>query len=478
MSSRLLVRHVMRYGSRLSAVVAGSAILMPTGYDVATAQAVRAVLFFSPMCPHCEQVITRDLSVFFQAHGGPPTVSVEEGVPGPERTFILLSAPGLEVLLVNTIRPAGVAMYHASLESHPTAEERHGVPRFVMGDTVLVGSVEIPTHFERIAAEASRYGALEWPRIDGLESALSGLAPLTVVAAAPADTAEEPRAADAAAGALPENAPPERTTPADTAPRPPSQLPRAEPTGDPGTGAASPDTFAARVPEPSEPTPAADRSDRAERAGPERREADADQAIPFETVARGPRSLLETFRRDLSGNILSVVVLFGMLASLGAVFVAARPRSVVGRFDSAVVPIAVVGVVVAGYLTYVEASGATAVCGPVGDCNTVQQSEYATLFGAIPVGALGLLGYVTMITAWLIGRRASPPARDQARVALFALALVGTIFSTYLTFLEPFVIGATCAWCLTSSVVVTALLWLSAGPGMAAWGRMRGTARP
>jgi uncharacterized membrane protein len=65
--------------------------------------------------------------------------------------------------------------------------------------------------------------------------------------------------------------------------------------------------------------------------------------------------------------------------------------------------------------------------------------------------------------------------RDQARVTLFALALVGTVFSIYLTFLEPFVIGATCAWCLTSSVVVTVLLWLSAGPGIAAWARIRGS---
>jgi uncharacterized membrane protein len=37
------------------------------------------------------------------------------------------------------------------------------------------------------------------------------------------------------------------------------------------------------------------------------------------------------------------------------------------------------------------------------------------------------------------------------------------IFSIYLTYLEPFVIGAVCAWCLTSSVVMTLLMLLSAG---------------
>jgi uncharacterized membrane protein len=38
-------------------------------------------------------------------------------------------------------------------------------------------------------------------------------------------------------------------------------------------------------------------------------------------------------------------------------------------------------------------------------------------------------------------------------------ALVGVLFSIYLTYLEPFVIGATCAWCLTSAISMTLILW-------------------
>ena len=49
----------------------------------------------------------------------------------------------------------------------------------------------------------------------------------------------------------------------------------------------------------------------------------------------------------------------------------------------------------------------------------------------------------------------------------------GTLFSIYLTFLEPFVIGATCAWCLASAVILTLLMWLSARPGFDAWKRLR-----
>lgn len=39
----------------------------------------------------------------------------------------------------------------------------------------------------------------------------------------------------------------------------------------------------------------------------------------------------------------------------------------------------------------------------------------------------------------------------------------------HLTFLEPFVIGATCAWCLTSAVVMTLLLWTTTAPVVQTW---------
>jgi uncharacterized membrane protein len=51
-----------------------------------------------------------------------------------------------------------------------------------------------------------------------------------------------------------------------------------------------------------------------------------------------------------------------------------------------------------------------------------------------------------------------------AVVVMFAMSLLGVVFSIYLTTLEPFVIGATCAWCLTSAIVQAAILWLASGP--------------
>ena len=46
------------------------------------------------------------------------------------------------------------------------------------------------------------------------------------------------------------------------------------------------------------------------------------------------------------------------------------------------------------------------------------------------------------------------------------MAWFGVLFSIYLTFLEPFVIGASCAWCLSSAIVMTLILWASTGPAL------------
>lgn len=70
--------------------------------------------------------------------------------------------------------------------------------------------------------------------------------------------------------------------------------------------------------------------------------------------------------------------------------------------------------------------------------------------------------------AWLAARSARKDLADIAVIALFGMTAFGTLFSIYLTFLEPFVIGATCAWCLTSAILITVMMLLAAGPTKAA----------
>ncbi len=175
---------------------------------------------------------------------------------------------------------------------------------------------------------------------------------------------------------------------------------------------------------------------------------------------------MDRFANDPSGNTLAVLVLASMLVSLGwVVLLFQRNRGVPSRTKLTwVIPVlCLIGMGVAGYLAYVETTQTTAVCGPVGDCNTVQQSEYARLFGILPIGLLGLVGYLVILAAWFFARYAPSQQADIAVIILLLMTVFGALFSVYLTFLEPFVIGATCAWCLTSAVLMTLLMLLSAG---------------
>jgi uncharacterized membrane protein len=54
---------------------------------------------------------------------------------------------------------------------------------------------------------------------------------------------------------------------------------------------------------------------------------------------------------------------------------------------------------------------------------------------------------------------------EAGQALLLGLALFGTPFSIHLTFLEPFVIGATCACCLTSAMLMILILYLRAPAG-------------
>lgn len=196
-----------------------------------------------------------------------------------------------------------------------------------------------------------------------------------------------------------------------------------------------------------------------------------------------PSGLLDRLALDPVGNSLAILVLVAMLVSVGSAmmlllspgkplnFSSPNPGSPnpgllnTGLPTLAIPIISLVGIVIASYLAYVETTQVTAVCGPVGDCNTVQQSEYAYLFGVLPIGVLGLFGYLAILLAWLVSRFGSGRNVHLASLALLGMTLVGTLFSIYLTFLEPFVIGATCAWCLGSAIIMTVLMWLAIAPG-------------
>jgi uncharacterized membrane protein len=194
--------------------------------------------------------------------------------------------------------------------------------------------------------------------------------------------------------------------------------------------------------------------------------------LPAETL-----SMWERVTRDPVGNGVAIAVLIALLASLVLVPVFAL-RGRLPDLPTWPVPLlTILGIAVSAYLGMVETNDVSAVCGPVGDCNAVQQSEYARLFD-VPIGVLGVIGYALLLAGWIVARLVHGRMSDLIVVGMAAGAFLGVCFSAYLTFLEPFVIGATCMWCITSALTMLALLWFLARPGWDAWGRLRARREP
>jgi len=115
--------------------------------------------------------------------------------------------------------------------------------------------------------------------------------------------------------------------------------------------------------------------------------------------------------------------------------------------------LALAGVGIAGYLTWVHYAGIDPVCVGGGGCERVQTSPWAELAG-VPVAVLGLAAYATILASLAL------PDQPGRSLAAF-MSLVGFGFSAWLTYVELVKIDAVCQWCVASAVVMTALAAVS-----------------
>ena len=117
------------------------------------------------------------------------------------------------------------------------------------------------------------------------------------------------------------------------------------------------------------------------------------------------------------------------------------------------------GVLIAGYLTWSHYNEGSALCAKGGGCDIVRASRYSEVAG-VPVAWFGLLGYILISSVLLLETR-SQTFKENADLGLFGLTMIGFVYSAYLTYLELFVIFAVCPYCVASAVVMTLLFSLS-----------------
>lgn len=127
-------------------------LFSPSGADAQTDDepVVRAVLFYSPTCPHCHEVINELLVPMTAEYG-----------------------EQLQIVALDTSQPNGAQLYQAAIQRYQVPDERRGVPTMVIKGVVLVGSLEIPEQFPGMVEEGLASGGIDWPDIPGLEQLLT-----------------------------------------------------------------------------------------------------------------------------------------------------------------------------------------------------------------------------------------------------------------------------------------------------------------
>lgn len=314
---------------------------------------VKAVMFYSKGCPHCEVVINDLL---------PP--------------LQLKYRDSLDIAMIEVSAPPEFNYFQQVEDYYKLPVERRGVPALFIGDSLLVGEVEIPQQLPGLIEKYLAAGGVDYPGIPGLADHLPQFA-----------------------GAQPSD----QTTAAPLAALDPV-------------------------------------------------------AAPAQAKSNGYALAIA----------ITVLMIAALLYALITTVLAASGRDVPlgpAWAENLIPLLCLIGIGIAFYLTYVETQNVAAVCGPVGDCNTVQSSRYARLAG-VPVGLIGLIGYIAILIAWATNRFAKGRLADLAAVALMAMTLFGVLFSLYLTYLELAVIHAVCIWCLSSAVIMALLLVISVWPAM------------
>ena len=130
----------------------------------------------------------------------------------------------------------------------------------------------------------------------------------------------------------------------------------------------------------------------------------------------------------------------------------------------AIAVLALIGLLVAAYLSMYKLGMLGVIQCQIGSCETVQTSRYAYFLG-MPVAFYGVGAYIAILVVAMLGIQPRFERERWVALALFGMSAVGVLFSAYLTYLEAAVIHAWCQWCVVSAVLIT-LIFLLSLPGL------------
>lgn len=134
------------------------------------------------------------------------------------------------------------------------------------------------------------------------------------------------------------------------------------------------------------------------------------------------------------------------------------------------IAVALVGLLVAGYLTLYQLGFLSAVWDPFFPNGSPRVLH---LLDPIPDAALGALAYATEIVLSLIGGEERWRTAPWAVLAFGFVIVSGALVSVGLVLIQPLVVGAWCTLCLTSAAVSFVVFALGINEPRAAWQHLR-----
>ncbi len=116
-------------------------------------------------------------------------------------------------------------------------------------------------------------------------------------------------------------------------------------------------------------------------------------------------------------------------------------------FNRAIFFLSLIGLLISVFLFYEYSLSGPMVCPLGGGCDIVRSSPYSSFLGiSIPIWGIGFYLSLAILSVFRLGK------------LQLMLALCGFAFGLYLTFLEAFVIGAFCFWCVLSFIISFVIL--------------------
>ena len=131
----------------------------------------------------------------------------------------------------------------------------------------------------------------------------------------------------------------------------------------------------------------------------------------------------------------------------------AAPTGSIAKLPLAAAFVALVGVADSVYLTIKHLTDEPVPCSIIAGCETVLNSDYAQIAG-VPLAAFGAAAYFVAFSLAILAAYG-----NRMLWTVFGIQVVGmSLFTAWLIYLQAYVIGAFCQFCLLSAITTFTML--------------------